>query len=89
MFVHGSLRVERVLAVPPPSRGLPRSAEPRAAACRSRPAGGLEGGSDHVAAMRLDVGGANDTVLLLLVYTVWPRIRPLGSAARERAGERS
>jgi heme/copper-type cytochrome/quinol oxidase subunit 1 len=33
-------------------------------------------------------GIAQAAALLLFFYTMWPRIRPLGSAARERAGER-
>jgi len=33
-------------------------------------------------------GLAQAAGLLLFFYTMWPRIRPLGSAARERAGER-
>lgn len=33
-------------------------------------------------------GIAQTLGLLLFFYTMWPRIRPLGSAARERAGER-
>lgn len=33
-------------------------------------------------------GIAQAVALVLFFYTMWPRIRPLGSAARERAGER-
>lgn len=33
-------------------------------------------------------GAAQTAGLLLFFYTMWPRIRPLGSAAREKAGER-
>lgn len=33
-------------------------------------------------------GVAQTAGLLLFFYTMWPRIRPLGSAAREKAGER-
>lgn len=33
-------------------------------------------------------GLAQTTGLLLFFYTMWPRIRAVGSAARERAGER-
>lgn len=33
-------------------------------------------------------GVAQTLGLLLFFYTMWPRIRPLGSAAREKAGER-
>jgi|SRR5690348_4308551 heme/copper-type cytochrome/quinol oxidase subunit 1 len=33
-------------------------------------------------------GAAQTAGLLLFFYTMWSRIRPLGSAARERAGER-
>jgi hypothetical protein len=33
-------------------------------------------------------GVAQTAALLLFFFTMWPRIRPLGSALRERAGER-
>ena len=57
----------------------------------ARVAGELERPAVSAIALRWGIvlaGLAQTTGLLLFFYTMWPRIRAVGSASRERAGER-